>query len=216
MCTVVPYFITPVTMTVPEKRRIDPERAAHRRRQVLEAAAACFKRSGFHGASMSEISKAAGMSAGHIYNYFDSKDEIIIAFVEEDTERVSTMIRGLGACDDPLQALLDEVPDHIRQNLDPEYWMLPLEIFAESSRNPRIAAVARDADQRARTEFRGILRKGRELHGLPADDRTIDGIMETLISMFQGLQLRALHNPGLDVTGLLPPFQAACRTLLFT
>jgi AcrR family transcriptional regulator len=203
-------------MTVPEKRRIDPERAASRRRQVLEAAAACFKRSGFHGASMSEISKAAGMSAGHIYNYFDSKDEIIIAFVEEDMERVSSMIRDLATRDDPLQGLLEEVPAHVSQNLDPNYWMLPLEIFAESSRNPRIAAVAQEADRRARDEFRAILQKGRALHGLSTDTKDIDGRMEAIISLFQGLQLRALHNPGLDVASLLPPFQAAVRTLLFS
>jgi AcrR family transcriptional regulator len=203
-------------MTVTEKRRIDPERAASRRKQVLEAAAACFRRSGFHGARMSEISKAAGMSAGHIYNYFDSKDAIIIAFVEEDMERVSTMISSLDTQADPLQALIDEVPLRVRENLDPNHWMLPLEIFAESSRNPRIAAVAQDADRRARVEFRAILRKGREAHGLPADDKDIDGRMETIISMFQGLQLRALHNPELDVDTLILHFQAACRTLLYS
>lgn len=203
-------------MTVSEKRRIDPERAASRRRQVLEAAAACFRRSGFHGASMSEISKAAGMSAGHIYNYFDSKDAIIIAFVEEDMERVSTMIRDLESRADPLQALLEEVPLRVRENLDPNHWMLPLEIFAESSRNPRIAAVAQESDLRARTAFQAILRKGREIHGLPVDDKDLDGRMEAIISLFQGLQLRALHNPDLDVEALLPPFQAAVKTLLFS
>jgi hypothetical protein len=118
--------------------------------------------------------------------------------------------------DDPLQALVEEVPLRVRENLDPNHWMLPLEIFAESSRNPRIAAVAQEADRRARDEFRCILRKGRNLHGLPADDRIINGIMEAIISLFQGLQLRALHNPELDVEGLLPPFHAAVKTLLFS
>ncbi|MGO4378730.1 TetR/AcrR family transcriptional regulator [Pseudoduganella sp. RAF53_2] len=203
-------------MTATDKRRSDPERAATRRRQVLEAAAACFRRSGFHGASMSDISKTAGMSAGHIYNYFNSKDEIIIAFVEEDMERVSTMIRDLASRPDPLLALLEEVPLRVRENLDPNHWLLPLEIYAEASRNPRIATVAQEADARARKEFRAILHKGRALHGLLVDDRDIDGRMEAIISLFQGLQLRALQNPDLDADSLLPPFQAACRTLLFS
>jgi len=203
-------------MTLNEKRRIDPERAASRRKQVLEAAAACFRRSGFHGASMSEISKAAGMSAGHIYNYFDSKDEIIIAFVEADMERVATMISDLDTRADPLQALVDEVPLRVKENLDPNHWMLPLEIFAESSRNPRIASMAQEADRRVRDQFRAILRKGREVHGLPVDDKDIDGRMESIISLFQGLQLRALQNPDLEVETLITHFQAACRTLLYS
>ena len=41
-------------------------RADVRRQQILSAAARCFREKGFHGASISQISKAAGMSAGHI------------------------------------------------------------------------------------------------------------------------------------------------------
>lgn len=125
-----------------EKRHIDPERAANRRRQVLDAAATCFRRSGFHGASMSEISKAAGMSAGHIYNYFASKDAIIAAFVEENETRVMGIISDIGSQPDPLQAIIDDVDQSIRDNLDPDYWALPLEIAAESARNPAIAALS--------------------------------------------------------------------------
>ena len=118
-------------MTITEKRHQDPERAAGRRRQVLDAAAACFGRSGFHGASMAEISKAAGMSAGHIYNYFDGKDAIIAAFVEENVERVSALLRDLETRGDPLQALLDDVPKSVREHIDRETWKLPL--FDEES-----------------------------------------------------------------------------------
>jgi len=82
-------------MSTTEKRHSDPERAQLRRNQVLEAAASCFRRSGFHGASMAEISKAAGMSAGHIYNYFDGKDAIIAAFVEQNVERVAALMHDL-------------------------------------------------------------------------------------------------------------------------
>ena len=44
----------------------DRQRAGKRCEQVLDAAAACFRRRGFHGASMAEISREAGMSVGHI------------------------------------------------------------------------------------------------------------------------------------------------------
>ena len=119
-----------------EKRHIDPERAANRRRQVLDAAATCFRRSGFHGASMSEISKAAGMSAGHIYNYFASKDAIIAAFVEQNETRVHEIISNIGSQPDPLQSMIDEAPRHIDQSLDPQFFQLPMEMWAEAARNP--------------------------------------------------------------------------------
>ena len=59
------------------KRHTDPALAQARREQVLCAAADCFRRKGYHGAGMAEISRTAGMSAGHIYNYFESKEAII-------------------------------------------------------------------------------------------------------------------------------------------
>ncbi|MBB3224424.1 TetR/AcrR family transcriptional regulator [Pseudoduganella umbonata] len=203
-------------MSNTEKRHHDPEKARHRRRQVLDAAAACFGRSGFHGASMAEISKAAGMSAGHIYNYFDSKDAIIAAFVEENVERVNALLRNLESKEDPLEALLDEVPRSVRDDLDPQTWILPLEITAEASRNPRIAAVVRDADGRTCAQFRAILKKGRERHGLPVDDAVLGARMNVIITMFQGLPVRAVHNPDMDPDMLTESFRLALRALLFS
>ena len=38
---------------------------------------ACFRASGFHAASMSQIASEAGLSVGQIYRYFSNKDAII-------------------------------------------------------------------------------------------------------------------------------------------
>ncbi len=203
-------------MSITEKRHHDPEKALQRRRQVLDAAAECFSRSGFHGASMAEISKTAGMSAGHIYNYFDNKDAIIAAFVEENVERVSAMMRDLQMQADPLQALVEKIPQSVRDDLDPRTWILPLEITAESSRNPKIACVVRDADRRTREQFLAILKAGRRLHGLPDDDALLEGRMNAMITMFQGLPVRATHCPDLDAEQLIASFQIALRALLFS
>ena len=62
------------------RSRVCPK-AAQRREEILDAAIRCFREKGFHAASMSSIAKAFGMSAGHIYNYFDSKEDIIEAIV---------------------------------------------------------------------------------------------------------------------------------------
>lgn len=199
-----------------EKRHNDPERAAIRRRQVLDAAATCFRRSGFHGASMSEISKTAGMSAGHIYNYFASKDAIIAAFVEDNVARVMEIIRKMESQADPLQAIVDDVEQSVPENLDPDHWALPLEIFAESARNPAVAALSQDADRRTRARFREMLKAGRALHGLSVDDDTVDGRMEAVISLYQGLHLRGVHNPDLPIPALVESFRIALRALLFS
>jgi len=203
-------------MSTTEKRHIDPDRALVRRKQVLDAAAACFGRSGFHGASMAEISKAAGMSAGHIYNYFDSKDAIIAAFVEQNVERVSQLMTDLGQQADPLQSMVDDAPRHVREHLDPATWPLALEISAEAARNPKIAEVVHDADRRARVQFRAILKCSRERHGLAVDSDTLDGLLDAMICLFQGLDVRVVHNPNVNEAALARYMGIAMKAMLFS
>ena len=203
-------------MIITEKNRSDQERTLSRRKQVLDAAAACFARSGFHGASMAEISKAAGMSAGHIYNYFASKDAIIAAFVGQNLERVAAILLDLVQQENPLQTMFDNAELHVRENLDPALWALQLEIFSEASRNPTVAAALRDADAHLRGELRGIMQRARQQRQLAADDSTINGRIDTIIGMYQGMSLRALHNPQLDVAGVVAAFRLALAPLLFS
>jgi AcrR family transcriptional regulator len=199
-----------------ERRHSDPERAQIRRQQVLDAAATCFKRSGFHGASMSEISKAAGMSAGHIYNYFDSKDAIIAAFVEQHAEHVSALLRDLGSRADPLEELLDDAERNICDPVTAEQFELQLEIWAEASRNPAIAEVVRAADQRSRTLFQAVLKSARERRQLDTSDETLEGLMESVIALFQGMQVRAIHHPGAGRPGIVASVRRALRAMLFS
>ena len=201
-------------MNAAEKRHPDAGRALGRRQQVLDAAACCFGRSGFHGASMAQISKAAGMSAGHIYNYFDSKDAIIAAFVQQNMERVAAHMRDLQQQDDALQSMIDKVGESVRESLDPAIWALPLEIFSESARNPKIAALLHDADRRTRGQFHAIVKAARIKRGLAADDGLLDGRVDTIIAMYQGLHVRALHNPGMDPAALVEGFRLAFTALL--
>src|SRR5262245_36272493 len=64
-------------------RLADPELADRRRRQIMAAAIACFRRRGFHQATMAEICAEAGISAGALYRYFSSKADIIGAIAED-------------------------------------------------------------------------------------------------------------------------------------
>jgi AcrR family transcriptional regulator len=203
-------------MTTPAKRRTDPERAQNRRNQVLEAAAVCFARSGFHGASMSEISKQAGMSAGHIYNYFDSKDAIIMAIVERESEYVTGLLVDLQTRDDPLQAMIDDARRHIDETLDPQPWHVPLEMYAEASRNPVIAAKLQVHEEKSRMQLRLLVKEGRERRNLPVDDQLVDGRVDTIISYFQGLPIRALNRPNMNRDGLAESFRVAMTALLMT
>ena len=143
-----------ITMTPPES-----DRAAQRRHQVLDAAAICFRNHGFHGASMAQISKTAGMSPGHIYHYFDSKEAIIAAIVDRDLEEMMEWTEIFYSSDDILQSMVDGVTCGVEANTNPECAALMLEIMAESARNPQIAATVQKSNQIARQRLNDLLIK---------------------------------------------------------
>lgn len=56
---------------------IQLETQAYKKTAILESTLLLIKEHGFHGTPMSQIAKSAGVAAGTIYHYFESKDALI-------------------------------------------------------------------------------------------------------------------------------------------
>lgn len=181
-----------VTVTPPES-----DRTVQRRNQVLDAAAICFRNHGFHGASMAQISKTAGMSPGHIYHYFDSKEAIITAIVERDLDECLEWTKVFSSSDNILQAMLDGVDCGVEESTSRENAALMVEIMAESARNPQIAETVQRAHLVARARFIELLtRELQQRQGVSSYDVATKA--ELVGSMFDGLMLTSIRNPALD------------------
>ncbi len=196
------------------RKRQDSDRAEARRSQVLDAAAECFRRSGFHGASMSEISKRAGMSAGHIYNYFNSKEEIIFGIVERNVSDILELMSDLAAPGkDVLDAMLDHTAESIDTNTDLSHVSLMIEVSAESARNPAVASKLQAADAQLSQRLNDLLMSSDRALAY-RNDPAREGRLNMLIAMFEGIRQRALHNPALDKAALLIPLRKAIVAVL--
>ena len=78
------------------------ERGRKTLRKLLDAAAVEFGEKGFHEASVSSITRRAGVALGSFYTYFDSKDALFRALVADMSEMVRSSARsalhpGMGA-----------------------------------------------------------------------------------------------------------------------
>jgi AcrR family transcriptional regulator len=66
-----------------------------RRNQILDAAALLFARKGYKGATIREIAREAGVAEGTIYNYFDSKHDLLISLPQRISwPMVSSFVRS--------------------------------------------------------------------------------------------------------------------------
>nr|WP_299906474.1 TetR/AcrR family transcriptional regulator [Sphingomonas bacterium] len=68
------------------------ERGRKTLRAILDAAAIEFGEKGFHEASVSGITRRAGVALGSFYTYFDSKDAVFRALVRDMSDQVRDQV----------------------------------------------------------------------------------------------------------------------------
>ena len=91
--------------------KLNPATQAARRAHILDAAELCFARSGFHRTSMQDICKEAGVSAGALYVYFASKEDLIAGIAERDRNKLAGELAALAEAPD-LAAALAKLGEH--------------------------------------------------------------------------------------------------------
>src|SRR6202167_3279228 len=98
-------------MNAQAQARIAPQAAqmgedGAKRRQIVEGARSIFLQQGFDAASMNDIARAAGVSKGTLYVYFNNKEELFEAIVEEECDAQDEGIFDLDTNDHDVEAVL--------------------------------------------------------------------------------------------------------------
>ena len=89
------------------------------REKLFEAAARVFEEQGIGGASIEAIAAAAGFTRGAFYSNFKSKDELIIAMLEDHVEQSIGRIRDLLEKHKNLADFIDALKTMSRSQQDP-------------------------------------------------------------------------------------------------
>jgi AcrR family transcriptional regulator len=87
----------------------DADEDSAKRRQILDGARGVFLAQGFDAASMGEIAKAAGVSKGTLYVYFQSKEELFGAIVRQECKTQAEGIFEFDAGDRDVEAVLSRL-----------------------------------------------------------------------------------------------------------
>ncbi|MGH7938172.1 MAG: TetR/AcrR family transcriptional regulator [Bryobacteraceae bacterium] len=114
-----------------------------RRQQILDAALRSFAECGFHQTSMHDISAVAGISVGLIYRYFKNKEEVIAALATEHKKRIAELLERAGEAPSLLESMEILFTSHCGERSPRIISAFVVDLFAEASRNPRVAKVVR-------------------------------------------------------------------------
>ncbi len=182
--------------------RVPESHLAARRDQILDAAAARFAVNGFQATGMADIIAASGLSAGAVYRYFRSKDELIAAIVDRVLGEAAAHFEALlrdqvapdpGAAVGAAVALVADVAG--RGPVD--VTRVAVQAWGEALRNPEVHAVVDRAYRTIRGYFVEVARRAQEAGRLPADADPLH-VGATMMSSVFGFLLQRLLLGDVD------------------
>lgn len=191
-------------------RTSDPELAERRRRQIIDAALLCFRRRGFHQASMQEICAEAQISAGALYRYFPSKNRLIAAIAEDvqlKVDSILTVVEAGGDVEAAFEALAATMFDEIFVYGDGS---LVAEVMAEASRDADLSQRLVDIQAGTHGRMCRVLQAAADAGRIHLSV-TPEIAASLLVAAIDGLGLSKAMNPAISTDDVLPVFRALLR-----
>ena len=110
---------------MPRTKKQNEETRSKTRRLILDSSLKLFANKGFHGTSINDIARAAGISKGLAYNYFESKEKILNAIFEEALNTGNLLEEQLEDITDPYEKIafiIQAMFDYMKN--EEEFWRL--------------------------------------------------------------------------------------------
>ena len=194
--------------------KVTEEHRLARRAQIVAAARTCVIEEGFHKTTMADVIRESGLSAGAVYGYFKSKEEIVGAIAEDALSTIDELFENILATDEPLTPLaaLEATIEHvaeIAQRPGGDVTRVAVQAWAESLRNESIREIARGKYCRLRDHFLEIARRAQADGTLDAGVAPED-VAQVMFGMIPGFVLQRLLIG--DITAAT--YKAGLRALL--
>jgi AcrR family transcriptional regulator len=188
-----PYNETTRRINMP--RRTQAERTQQRKEQVIHEAIRFFGQYGYHGARLSDIAKAAGVTEPGLLHHFPSKEQLLMEVLAErdrlDHERFDPALHEQAG--DSLSSL-NKLVEHNESvpGLVQLFTVLVAESIDEEHPGHNFF---RQRYQDLRDQAVDLM-KNAQVHKEIRDDIPAEDLVVLLYAMMDGLQIQWLYEPG--------------------
>ncbi|MBA3870812.1 MAG: TetR/AcrR family transcriptional regulator [Anaerolineae bacterium] len=181
--------------------QIDPENEktwthrADNRERLIAAGYKVLSEKGYEATTVKEVAHVAGVSPGLFHYYFASKDELLLAVLNESGTRYGKMMQELRGVV-PIKQFPEVALDAERKRAveEPEWYRLRYELFALGLRNPKMLPVLGELLAFIRQMFAGALKS------FTGDDEVrAQALGAIVMACFDGLALQQLAQPDVDL-----------------
>lgn len=186
-------------------RRSD-EHLAMRREQIVRAALRAFAREGFHATSMADVIRESGMSAGAVYRYFPSKNDLVIACAATVFDAVRGALQAAMTAPEPvsptraLETMLTTALERATANDDGiDFSRVGVTAWAEALRDDELLRLVRGLYGALRGDLATVLARWRDAGHLPPD-ADIEAASQALFGALPGFLLQRLIMGDVEVS----------------
>lgn len=200
--------------------RVTAEYLEQRREQILNAAQRCFARNGFYETSMQDVFRESGLSAGAVYRYFKSKDDLIQAISAGVLGQLAAALEAALA-EDPipgpgqLVGRLAAAAQALSGKDGPARVALP--VWAAALHDPGVASIVRGVFGPLRERWTQVAQRLRDDGRLPADT-DVNAVGAALFALLPGFLLQHLLLQDIDAAtfgrGVSELFAAGTQTAI--
>jgi AcrR family transcriptional regulator len=183
--------------------------------RIIEAMRASVAERGFAGSTFEHVAREAGVSRGLLHYYFGSKERLLIEAVRRECrvrdELLDRSVADATSADEVLAGLLHTLEDVLGEG--PSAVIMFHEMLTLAQRNGEIAGELAELGRRTREHLAEVLRtKARAgVLALKADPETAASF---LLALADGILVRRLTEPDLEIVALMSQSAAVARELL--
>ena len=173
------------------------DRRERTRADLVAAAREVFLRSGFHGASLEEISERAGYTKGAVYSNFASKDELFLAVYDAHAagrqRAYAQAVVGTATLEEGLRAMSWEMTGGA--HADPRWVPVLIEFWTHASRHEALRRQVSERHERNLDVIAALLRELADRHGV-SFRIPVREVARGHSAQRNGMELERLLDPG--------------------
>lgn len=169
---------------------------ADTRQEILDATAAVLAERGYEGLTTRAIAERVGITHASLHYHFDTKEDVVVAFVEQSVEHSRDRIAEIqAAADGPadrlatlLDWLLTAMGDDSPDVAGVSYAVVMLELHAHAPHNPDLRRVLREQDDLVTAAIRDAVADGVAAGAFDRVDP--DAVADLLLCAWDGAAIR--------------------------
>jgi AcrR family transcriptional regulator len=175
--------------------KLRPETRIERRQLLVDAAWRCAAVRGFADLTVDDVCAEAGVSKGAFYGYFEHKQDLLLALLEDDSAALDAELEAITTASSSgvqrvrlfARAMLARGDDPARVQVRADLWA---DLLTEEVVRERLAAVTARRRQLVRGWIEEAIASG-ELVAIPAN-----ALASILLALTDGLMLHGALDPG--------------------